>query len=307
MIVYFDTSTLIKLIVDEAGSEHVAEIWDKADALCTVRLTYVEAAAALAAARRGNRLTDTQYRRAIIDLDDLWNSLTIVDVTAEIVTRAAHLAAVKALRGYDAVQLAAALETRVDLFSCADTRLCEAARTEGLHVANPLQTTPPADTNSLPTIPNVDADQLVQDPTEADPVVATVDSGLYGIPIPAGWLRDPERKGDFRIVDRAGNVHDLVRFYRDWMSEDGWIYDAEYSTPDPYTMEQQPQGGYFVTLIFVKPTTPPTTIAIILGPADGQPGHNKQRITISIGELPDDELPRRSVQLGPADKDRPLR
>ncbi len=134
-----------------------------------------------------------------------------------------------------------------------------------------------------------------------------MDSGLYGIPIPAGWLRDPERKGDFRIVDRAGNVHDLVRFYRDWMSEDGWIYDAEYSIPDPYTMEQQSRGGYFVALIFVKPTTPPTTVAIHLGPADGQPGHNKQRITISISQIPDDELPRRSVRLGPADKDRPLR
>ena len=85
---------------------------------------------------------------------------------------------------------------------------------------------PPAGTDSLQTIPG-EADVLVEHLRVADPIFATADSGLFGIPIPAGWVSDPERKGDFKIVDGAGDVHEVVRFYRDWISEDGWIYDAD--------------------------------------------------------------------------------
>ncbi len=57
-------------------------------------------------------------------------------------------------------------------------------------------------------------------------------------------------------------------------------------------------GGYFVQLFFVKPTTPATTVGIIIGNADGKPGH-KRNLTINIGLTPDDDLPRRSRQVGP--------
>ena len=50
MIAYVDTSTLIKVIVDEPGSEMAAQIWETADTLAAVRLIEVEARAALAAA-----------------------------------------------------------------------------------------------------------------------------------------------------------------------------------------------------------------------------------------------------------------
>ena len=57
MITYVDTSTLLKLVVEEPGSERASTIWTSADAVASVALIVVEVRAALAAARRGRRLT----------------------------------------------------------------------------------------------------------------------------------------------------------------------------------------------------------------------------------------------------------
>ncbi len=57
MITYVDTSTLLKVVVAEEGSDRATRIWEAADALTAVALIMVEARAALAAAQRGGRLT----------------------------------------------------------------------------------------------------------------------------------------------------------------------------------------------------------------------------------------------------------
>lgn len=64
MITYVDTSVLLKLIVDEQGSDRAALIWSTADAVASVSLISVEARAAIAAAGRGRRLTAAQVRDA---------------------------------------------------------------------------------------------------------------------------------------------------------------------------------------------------------------------------------------------------
>lgn len=138
MITYVDTSTLLKLIIDEAGSDRAALIWSSADAVASVSLITVEARAAIAAAGRGRRLTAAQARDAVRELDALLRVLHLMPVTDELVSTAAELAAAESLRGYDAVHLAAALEIGATVFSSADSALCAAASRRGLHVANPL-------------------------------------------------------------------------------------------------------------------------------------------------------------------------
>ena len=61
MITYVDTSTSIKLIVDEEGSERAELIWQTTDSVASVSLIVVEARAALAAAARGKRLSPTSH------------------------------------------------------------------------------------------------------------------------------------------------------------------------------------------------------------------------------------------------------
>ena len=138
MITYIDTSTLLKLIIDENGSERAMTIWATADAVASVNLIVVEARAALAAAKRVRRLTEAQHRSAVAELEGLVSDLHIVPVTDELVASAAELADDEGLRGYDAVHLAAALAVEATVLSSADSALCAAAARRGLHIANPL-------------------------------------------------------------------------------------------------------------------------------------------------------------------------
>ena len=138
MITYVDTSTLLKLIIDENGSERAMTIWSSADAVASVNLMVVEARAALAAAHRGRRLSATQLRSAIAELGALVSDLHIVPVTDELVASAGELADVEGLRGYDAIHLAAALTIDATVLTSSDAALCAAASRRGLHIANPL-------------------------------------------------------------------------------------------------------------------------------------------------------------------------
>lgn len=138
MITYVDTSTLMKLIVEEEGSDRAGIVWSAADRLASISLVVVEARAALAAATRAQRLTAAQHRAAKRTLTALVEELHLVDPTDEVISDAADLAEAEALRGYDAVHLAAALIVGAEVLTSADTALCAAAARRNVHVANPL-------------------------------------------------------------------------------------------------------------------------------------------------------------------------
>lgn len=138
MITYVDTSSILKLLIEEDGSDETALIWDTADVLSSAAVIVVEARAALAAAERGSRLTPAQHRTAKRDLAGLVDGIAVVEMTEQLIAEAADLAEDEALRGYDAVHLAAALTVGADILTSADTALCEAASRQGMHVANPL-------------------------------------------------------------------------------------------------------------------------------------------------------------------------
>jgi predicted nucleic acid-binding protein len=280
VITYVDTSTLIKLLIDEVGTAEAAAIWDEPDTLVTVRVAHVEARAALAAARRQRRITPTVFRSAVEGLDMLWSQLSVVEIDEDLMRLAGDLATTHGLRGYDALHLAAAHLVGADVFSSADHRLCEAASSTGFHVANPIEAASP----QIETTPVV---AMTDDPTPA-----TKDSGVHGIPVP----HTSERiDGDgYRVSGYT--IQELTFAYKDWMSTDGWIFDAEYSQLDPFLSEERPHVGYITQSIYVKPTDPPTTIAVIIGNFDGKPG-NKRDLKVYLTQTPDDELPRRSLQL----------
>ena len=91
MITYVDTSSLLKLLIEEDGSERAELIWDTADVLAGSALIVVEARAALAAAERGARLTAAQHREAKRELVALVDELSIVEITEQLITEAADL------------------------------------------------------------------------------------------------------------------------------------------------------------------------------------------------------------------------
>ncbi|MPZ69716.1 MAG: PIN domain-containing protein [Actinobacteria bacterium] len=137
MIVYFETSALVKLILEEEHSDTAASIWDAADARLSSRITYPEARAGLASAFRMGRLTDDGYAEAKSWLRDLLAQITTVELTRETGLVAGELAERCSLRGYDAVHLSSALiPERDDLVMATwDGDLLRAAGEVGLPVA----------------------------------------------------------------------------------------------------------------------------------------------------------------------------
>ena len=138
MIAYVDTSALLKLLLEEDGSAVAEAVWDLADARVAAGLAVVEARAALAAAERGRRISAADHAAVKVGLLGLADELHLVDVTGELLGDAAQLAEDQALRGYDAVHLAAALLAGSQVLLSADAGLCAAAERCGLHVADPL-------------------------------------------------------------------------------------------------------------------------------------------------------------------------
>jgi predicted nucleic acid-binding protein len=133
-----DTSTLLKLLIEEDGSQQAALIWDTADSLASAALIVVEGRAALAAAERSGRLTRAEWKRAKADLAELIDEMSLVELTEGLIGLASGLAEDEQLRGYDAMHLAAALTVEAEILTSADAALCDAAERRGLHVANPL-------------------------------------------------------------------------------------------------------------------------------------------------------------------------
>lgn len=137
MIAYFDTSAIIPLIVDEPASPDCERVWNEATRVVGVRLLYAEARAALARAERMGRVDRRQLGRAIAELDALLDAVDFVEVTDHLVRVAGRLAQDHALRGYDAVHLAAALSVADDdlVLITGDHELAAAALDLGLGVA----------------------------------------------------------------------------------------------------------------------------------------------------------------------------
>ena len=145
MIVYFDTSAFIPLIIDEPGSNFYERLWNEATRVASVRLLYAEARAALARAYRLKRVTRRQLDVAIELLDGLVAEVDSVEITHSLVRDAGVLAQDQELRGYDAVHLAGALAVSDSdtVFASGDKHLIAAASRLGLTVSRPQEASPP--------------------------------------------------------------------------------------------------------------------------------------------------------------------
>jgi predicted nucleic acid-binding protein len=108
-LVYFDSSALVKLVVKEAGSELVAQLWDGCDAALASRLAYPEVRAALAAVARNHDLDADGLRIAEQAWEEFWAATRPVELTPAVERHAGELAREHALRGADSVHLASAL------------------------------------------------------------------------------------------------------------------------------------------------------------------------------------------------------
>jgi predicted nucleic acid-binding protein len=109
MILYLDSSAIVKLYVTETGSEEVKTLLKEADIVGTALISRAEVVAAFAKAIRAGLLPETQASAAVQVFRSQWPDFARIQVTEATTSRAESLAWSHGLRGYDAVHLASAL------------------------------------------------------------------------------------------------------------------------------------------------------------------------------------------------------
>jgi predicted nucleic acid-binding protein len=137
MILFCDTSALLKLYIVEAGSEAVKARASEAEAVAVCRIAWAESHAALSRRAREVPPDAPVIEQAKAALAQDWPHFVVMEVSQALVERAGEYADTFALRGYDSVQLAAAFETgRIAqsqiCFACFDERLNKAAKVLGM-------------------------------------------------------------------------------------------------------------------------------------------------------------------------------
>jgi len=138
LIVYVDTSALVKRYVEEPGSDQVDRVLAAATVVATSRVAYPEARAAFARRAREGGLTRPQFKRVVARLDLELGAWVWVELDAAVAREAGRLAEAHALCGFDAIHLSSALVLKAAFtgqgvsFMAFDDRLGRAALLEGL-------------------------------------------------------------------------------------------------------------------------------------------------------------------------------
>ncbi len=139
MILYLDTSALVKRYIIETETPAVTMLVAQAERIGTSLITRAEVAAALAKAVRTGILHSGDASQALTAFRGQWRDYERLQVTETLIARADALAWEHGLRGYDAVHLAAALRWQEALgepitLATFDRQLWQAAEVAGLVV-----------------------------------------------------------------------------------------------------------------------------------------------------------------------------
>lgn len=137
MILFCDTSALVKLYIAEDSSIEMRALADAATIIAVSRIAWVEMMAAVARRSRDFPKDAEALELVRERLRSDWPAYAVVEITQATVERAGEYADTFALRAYDSVQLAAARTLQEAAgkevsFACFDTRLRKAARVLGM-------------------------------------------------------------------------------------------------------------------------------------------------------------------------------
>lgn len=138
MILYFDTSALIKLYADEPGAAGTRAASKIAVGRFTSMVAYAEMRSAFARKHRFGDITTTELERYKSEFERDWLAFEAFPLDERRARRAGELAETYALKGFDAVHLASAEFFHLTLgaitFACFDSDLSRAASACGMQL-----------------------------------------------------------------------------------------------------------------------------------------------------------------------------
>ncbi|MFH1984470.1 MAG: type II toxin-antitoxin system VapC family toxin [Pseudomonadota bacterium] len=138
MILYLDTSALVKKYFKESFSEMLVAAWNQADEVATSAVAYAEALAAIYRKKRASGPEALAlFDKAMVDFKNDWTGFIRVEVNDGLNDLIRSVLEKHPLRGFDAIHLASALLIHERLpndliFACFDERLTQSAMGEGL-------------------------------------------------------------------------------------------------------------------------------------------------------------------------------
>ena len=148
-VYFFDSSALVKRYIIETGSRWIIKLLKPSanNTIFIAQITGVEVTSAIARKRKGLSVTPDKAQKSILRFQrDFQYRFYQQSLAPKIVNLAMNLADKYELRGYDAIQLASAIEANnlrqinglsPIIFVSADNALNSAAQTEGLTIDNP--------------------------------------------------------------------------------------------------------------------------------------------------------------------------
>jgi len=144
MIVYLDSSGLVKRYVAEADSEQFAGVWESPGMLAISAVGYAEVMAAFGRRRREGDMPEQAYATLVATFKKDWRCMEVLAVSTGLNDIIERLTYRYALRGFDSIHLASAKEIcnisgEEVLFVSADNRLRAAAGEEDLSIFPELQ------------------------------------------------------------------------------------------------------------------------------------------------------------------------
>lgn len=141
MILFFDTSALIKRYISERGSDKVDELFDRATQIFVSAITKTESHSTLRRLRSENYLSRKEYNAIKTNIEEDFQYFVVIPFIYEIESSAITLIEQHQLKSLDSIQLSTALYCKsiIDHLVAADTRLLKSAKAEKLKTINPTE------------------------------------------------------------------------------------------------------------------------------------------------------------------------
>ncbi len=140
MILFFDTSALIKRYIAETGSGRVDELFQQTTEIVISPVTKIELHSTIKRLVKTNALSKSDYQQLKKDIANDINDFINLSFNSEIEDIAFSLIERHQLKTLDSIQLASCLYSRADIdgFVVSDAKLKKASQNEGLIVIDPL-------------------------------------------------------------------------------------------------------------------------------------------------------------------------